>query len=161
MKKRDRAERPEDMSERRANTGVVEGPGRLGRADGPRPDGDLAVELFQDGRSAPFERWLDTLPLRAQTWIELKIRRIAHSHRLLLSGTKALGGGLRELRHLGVGPGYRVYLSVMQKRVIILGGGDKSGQTKDVKDARQRLRRLRDREGRHVQADHRSNGQRA
>lgn len=160
MRKRDgscRTEGQEDICGRTANFGVSDGLGRLGLEDanGPRQDGALSVEFFLDGRGAPFERWLAKLPLQAQTWIETKILRFAESRSLLLKSTKPLGGGLRELRHLGAGPGYRVYLTVTRSRLIILGGGDKSRQTKDVEDARQRLRSLRHREGGHAPADHR------
>lgn len=125
----------------------------------PQRDGALSVEFFRDGRRVPFERWYATLPPRVQTWVDSKIYRLAKSHRRLLSGTESLKGGLRELRHLGAGPGYRVYLTVTRGRLIILGGGDKRRQAKDVEDARQRLQRLQHRERRHAQADHRQNGQ--
>ena len=119
----------------------------------------LDVEFFRDARGSPFERWYATLPARAQTWVDSKIHRLAQSRSLLWSGTKPAGGSLRELRHLGAGPGYRVYLTVIGNRVIILGGGDKSSQTKDVQNARRRLRDLQHREGGHARADHRPNGQ--
>lgn len=156
---RKRAEGQEDVCEQKTNPGVSDDPGYPGRSAGPRWDSPLDVELFQDRRGAPFERWFATLPPRVQTWIDLKMLRLAESRNLLLSGTKRLGGGLRELRHLGKGPGYRVYLTIIRNRLIILGGGDKSRQSKDVEDARQRLRDLRHREGGHAQADNRPNGQ--
>lgn len=124
----------------------------------PNRDGTLTVEFLRDGRGTPFERWFETLPPRTQTWVDVKIHRLAESPGLLSSSTKSLGGGLRELRHLGTGPGYRVYLTVTRGRLIILGGGDKHGQRKDVEDARQRLRNLRHREGGHARADHCPNG---
>ncbi|MFP5231974.1 MAG: type II toxin-antitoxin system RelE/ParE family toxin, partial [Acidobacteriota bacterium] len=49
---------------------------------------------------------------------------------------KALGGGLSELR-IDYGPGYRVYL--MQRGlivVVLLCGGDKSTQDKDIQRAK-------------------------
>ena len=136
-------------------SGASDGPGSLGDGSGPGGDGALVVELPRDRR---FKRWFAALPVRVQAWVELKIHRFAEVPSLLWSGTQSLGGGLRELRHLGTGPGYRVYLTVTRNRLIILGGGDKSGQAKDVQRARQRLRDLH-REGGHAQADHRPNGQ--
>lgn len=161
MRKWDRSGRNQEQEhdcQHKASSGVSDGLARQGDANGPRRDESLVVEFFQDGRGIPFERWYATLPARTQTWIDSKIHRLAKSHSLLLSGTKPVGGGLRELRHLGAGPGYRVYLAVIRNRLIILGGGDKSRQTKDVQDARRRLRNLRHREGGHAQADHRPNG---
>ena len=125
----------------------------------PRRHRALVVEFFQDRRGSPYERWYGGLPESAQSWIESKLLRLSKSPELLLSATKRLGDGLRELRHRGKGPGYRVYLTVIGDRLIILGGGVKSGQAKDVNDARQRLHGLRYQEGRHAQADHRPNGQ--
>ncbi len=50
---------------------------------------------------------------------------------------KSLGGGLYELR-LFFGPGYRVYFGKDQGRtVLILAGGDKSGQARDIKKAKE------------------------
>ena len=138
---------------------VSDGPGRLGEVDGPGGGGALDVEFFRDRRGSPFERWYATLPPRAQAWVDSKIARLAQSLELLLTGTKSLQGGLRELKHRGTGPGYRVYLTVTRNRLIILGGGDKSRQAKDVQRALQRLRELQHREGGHAQTDHRPNGQ--
>lgn len=50
---------------------------------------------------------------------------------------KAIGRGLYELR-LFFGPGYRVYFGEHQGRIIlILNGGDKSTQRKDIKRAKE------------------------
>lgn len=142
--------RQEGIGEQKANFGMNDGQGGLGDSSGPRQDDPLDVEFFQDGRGAPFKRWYATLPPRVQAWIASKILRLASSHGLLLHGTESLGGGLRELRHLGKGPGYRVYMTTMHDRLIILGGGDKRRQAKDVERARQRLRSLQHREGGHA-----------
>ena len=48
---------------------------------------------------------------------------------------KHVGGGISELR-IDYGPGYREYYQKQgQKVVILLAGGDKSTQTKDIKTA--------------------------
>ena len=126
----------------------------------PRVDDPLHVEFLLDERGAArIGQWLDTVPERVRLWMEAKVYRLAESRGLLLSGTKALGGGLRELRHLGSGPGYRVYLAIEGNRLIILGGGDKGRQKKDVEHARQQLRALRHSEGGHARADRSQDGQ--
>lgn len=153
-----RTDRQEGIGEQKTSFGMNDRRSRLGDPSGPRQDDALDVEFYRDGRGAPFERWYATLPPRIQTWTDSKILRLASSHSLLLNGTESLGGRLRELRHLGKGPGYRVYMTIMRDRLIILGGGSKRRQAKDVENARRRLRSLRHREGGHARTDHCPNG---
>ena len=54
----------------------------------------------------------------------------------LMGDVKALGQGLSEMR-VDVGPGYRVYMTQQGKQVILLlCGGDKASQKRDIKSAR-------------------------
>lgn len=53
-----------------------------------------------------------------------------------LSNTKSVGSGLLESK-IDFGPGYRVYLGKDGERLIILlGGGTKKGQNKDIQKAK-------------------------
>jgi putative addiction module killer protein len=55
---------------------------------------------------------------------------------------KPVGEGVSELR-IDYGPGYRVYYKKQgQKVVILLAGGDKSTQTKDIRTALRLARNL-------------------
>ena len=55
---------------------------------------------------------------------------------------KSVGEGVSELR-IDYGPGYRVYYKKQgQKVVILLAGGDKSTQAKDIKTALRLARNL-------------------
>ena len=50
---------------------------------------------------------------------------------------KNLGGGIRELK-LNFGPGYRIYYGIAgQQVVLLLMGGSKNGQDRDIKKARE------------------------
>ena len=80
-----------------------------------------------------FAKWLDGLhDIRARARILVRIERLAAGNP---GNVKAVGGGISELR-IDYGPGYRVYYKKHgQKVVILLAGGDKSTQTKDIKTA--------------------------
>ena len=80
-----------------------------------------------------FANWLDGLhDIRARARILVQIERFAAGNP---GDVKPVGGGVSELR-IDYGPGYRVYYTKHgQKVVIILAGGDKSTQAKDIKTA--------------------------
>lgn len=85
-----------------------------------------------------FARWLDDLrDLRARARIQARIERLAAGNP---GDVKPAGEGVSELR-IDYGPGYRVYFKRRGRRLIILlAGGDKSSQSRDIKKA-QRLAR--------------------
>jgi putative addiction module killer protein len=88
------------------------------------------MEIIQSGL---FSAWLKSLKDgRAKTKIAVRIRCLAAGN----SGdVKAIGGGLSEMR-INEGPGYRVYYGARgDELIIILAGGDKSSQAKDIKTA--------------------------
>ena len=58
---------------------------------------------------------------------------------------KPVGGGVLELR-IDHGPGYRVYCARVGRQVVLLlGGGDKRRQARDIEVARNRLTDLQKR----------------
>ena len=70
--------------------------------------------------------------IRARARILVRIERLAAGNP---GDVKAVGEGVSELR-INYGPGYRVYYKRRgQKVVILLAGGDKSTQAKDIKTA--------------------------
>ena len=81
-------------------------------------------------RTEQFTRWLDRLrDLRAKTRIELRLDRLAAG---LPGDVKSVGHGVGELR-IDYGPGYRVYfLRRDAKLVVLLCGGDKATQDRDI-----------------------------
>ncbi len=82
-----------------------------------------------------FDEWFRQLKdIRAAARIQMRLDRLAAGN----SGdVKPVGGGISELR-IDYGPGYRVYY---QQRgdvlIVLLHGGDKSSQAKDIKRARE------------------------
>lgn len=89
------------------------------------------VEIF---KTNTFKRWMRSL--RGSNAVPL----IAYRIECLAMGEegdcKLLGSGLRELR-IHHGPGYRIYYTWRSGALIILlSGGDKSSQTRDIAHAR-------------------------
>lgn len=84
-------------------------------------------------KSATFDRWLRRLKdRRAQMRIQARIDRCAAGNP---GDAKTLRDGLSELR-IDYGPGYRIYFIRQAGRVIVLlAGGDKSSQGRDIKYA--------------------------
>lgn len=87
-----------------------------------------------------FVHWLDSLrDLRARALVQVRIERLAAGN----PGDVEPGGeGVSELR-IDYGPGYRVYFKKQGRQlVIILAGGDKRTQDKDIKAALRLARNL-------------------
>ena len=80
-----------------------------------------------------FVKWLDKLhDIRARARILVRIKRISAGNP---GDVKPVGEGVSELR-INYGPGYRVYYKQCGKSIIVLlAGGDKRTQTKDIKTA--------------------------
>ena len=87
-----------------------------------------------------FAKWLDGLhDVRARARILVRIERLTAGNP---GDVKSVGEGVSELR-IDYGPGYRVYYKKQgQKVVILLAGGDKSTQAKDIKTALRLARNL-------------------
>ncbi len=87
-----------------------------------------------------FAKWIDGLhDIRARARILVRIERLAAGNP---GDVKSVGEGVSELR-IDYGPGYRVYYKKQgQKVVILLAGGDKSTQAKDIKTALRLSRNL-------------------
>ena len=87
-----------------------------------------------------YARWFDSLRDRqARARIDIRIRRLSLGN---FGDAKSLGQGLSELR-VDYGPGYRVYFIRRGGDVVILlGGGDKSTQAKDIRRALEVAREL-------------------
>jgi putative addiction module killer protein len=91
-------------------------------------------------KTTVFARWLDELrDIRARARIQARLDRLAEGNP---GDVKPVGEGVSELR-INYGPGYRVYFKARGREVIILlAGGDKKTQTKDIKAALRLARNL-------------------
>ena len=87
-----------------------------------------------------FTQWLDELrDIHARARVQARIERLAAGNP---GDVEPVGEGVSELR-INYGPGYRVYFKKRgQKLIILLAGGDKSSQTKDIKVALRLARNL-------------------
>lgn len=98
----------------------------------------MATELryyqTRDGQR-PFVHWLEGLSDRhARARIEARLARIASG---TFGDVETVGEGVMELR-IDWGPGYRVYFArVGQVIVLLLSGGDKKTQQKDIDRAKE------------------------
>lgn len=85
-------------------------------------------------KSDAFAEWIDNLRERAGA--AKVLRRLARLERGNPGNVAPVGEGVSELK-IDLGPGYRVYFGQRgQELVIILAGGDKSSQERDIKAAK-------------------------
>ena len=96
--------------------------------------------MFTVLQTQEFQRWLDALrDQRAQVRIAARLRLAEAGN---LGDWKTVAGELCEMR-VNFGPGYRLYFSRRGSILIVmLAGGDKSTQTKDIKRAQKILKEL-------------------
>jgi putative addiction module killer protein len=89
-----------------------------------------------------FARWLDGLrDLRARARVQARLERLAGGNP---GDAEPVGEGVSELR-INYGPGYRVYFKQQGRQIVILlAGGDKRTQAKDIKIALRLARNLLD-----------------
>jgi len=95
---------------------------------------DVREYLDADGRS-PFADWFADLDATTAAKVTVVIARIEQG---TLSAFKGVGGGVLEYR-VDFGPGYRVYFGLDgDTLVILLGGGTKKRQQRDIEMAKSR-----------------------
>ena len=91
-------------------------------------------------RTEEFDEWLTKL--RDQIAKARILTRIRSAEEGNFGDCEPVGAGISEMR-IHVGPGYRVYYCRRGKVVyLLLCGGDKSSQKRDIKDAKRILTEL-------------------
>jgi putative addiction module killer protein len=98
--------------------------------------------MIEVRQTAVFAEWIaDLRDDRARMRIEARIRRLQLGNP---GDVRSVGTGVSELR-VDYGPGYRVYFLRRDRLlVILLCGGDKSSQTRDIATAKALARELRE-----------------
>lgn len=101
--------------------------------------------MIEIRQTPQYLKWFKSLKdHNARMRINIRIRRLSLGN---AGDVKPVGEGISELR-IDYGPGYRVYfLSREQELVLLLIGGDKSTQQKDIARAKELARDLGQEEG--------------
>lgn len=96
--------------------------------------------MIEIRKTTTFGQWLDDLrDIQARARIQARIERLAAGNP---GDAEPVGEGISELR-INYGPGYRVYFKQRgSELIILLAGGDKSTQAKDIKVALRLARNL-------------------
>ncbi len=85
--------------------------------------------------SVPFKEWLESLTISIQAKVMIYIGRVAAGGSK--KNIRSLGDGIFEIK-LKVGGGVRIYFTEVDGEIVLLlCGGDKSSQSKDVKKAKE------------------------
>ncbi len=96
--------------------------------------------MLEVRQTSVYSEWFQALRDRsAKSRIDIRIRRLSLGNP---GDVKPVGEGVSELR-VDHGPGYRVYF--IQKAdvyIVLLAGGDKSSQEKDIRNAKALAREL-------------------
>lgn len=95
---------------------------------------DIEEYLDKTGDS-PFSAWFNDLEAVTSARITVALKRIEQGN---LSNAKGVGAGVQEYR-IDTGPGYRVYFGRDgETLIILLAGGTKRRQQKDIEAAQAR-----------------------
>ena len=87
-----------------------------------------------------FSQWIFKLKdMKGRVAVARRIERMEHGN---FGDVKSVGTSISELR-IQTGPGYRIYFTKREERIIILlVGGNKSTQQKDIEKARKLLKEI-------------------
>ena len=108
----------------------------------------IEIREYVDKRGrSPFGRWFDGLDAGAATKVRTALARLEAGN---LSNVRGVGRGVLECR-IDVGPGYRVYFGRDgDTLVVLLGGGTKARQQRDIENARELWREYKRRKQQEV-----------
>lgn len=103
---------------------------------------EYTQQMYNIEKTEEFDKWLRKLnDLRAKAKILFRIQKIEHDEHF--GNCEPVGNGIRELK-IDYAKDYRVYFKELDKKIIILLiGGDKSTQQKDIQKAKEILNRIK------------------
>jgi putative addiction module killer protein len=100
------------------------------------------LHYLETGGRSPFERWFERLDDRAAARVTMALTRLEQGN---WSNVKGLGAGVYEAK-IDLGPGYRVYFGKDGDMIVILlAGGTKQRQSRDIADAQARWKDYKER----------------
>ncbi|MEO7145524.1 MAG: type II toxin-antitoxin system RelE/ParE family toxin [Bryobacteraceae bacterium] len=90
-----------------------------------------------DEGGEPFLQWLRSMrDARGRGVVRSRLNRLRSG---IFLNCKSIGAGVHELK-INFGPGYRVYFGEDGNSIILLAGGDKDSQDRDIARAREHWR---------------------
>ncbi len=102
-------------------------------------------EYLDDTGKSPFNRWFIKLKAEVAALVVVAIYRMEQGN---FARVKSVGGGVFECK-VNVGPGIRIYFGqVKDVLIILLGGGFKKQQSKDILLAKKRWKDYKNRKER-------------
>lgn len=102
------------------------------------------VEYVATDGTTPFSAWLSRLSdLHAKAKILIRIKRAELGN---VGPHRGVGGGVMELI-IDTGPGYRVYCATAARALLLVAGGSKRTQGRDIALARERWNDFKSRRG--------------
>lgn len=97
----------------------------------------ILLEYLDSRERSPFRAWFDDLDIQAASKVTAFLTRLANGNE---SNVETVGAGVLELK-INFAKGYRVYFGKDgELLVILLGGGTKQRQQRDIAAAQERWR---------------------
>lgn len=90
-------------------------------------------EFLRGDGTSPYREWIDKLDISARARIQARVLRFEGGN---IGDSKSVGDGVWEARFY-FGPGYRLYLGFDGINIVLLLlGGDKKSQRRDIEQAK-------------------------